>query len=498
MIYNNIKRLFLLLVLASTLMLSACKDKWEDHNALLNPENGLTLLDKVNQQPELSRFAELLVKTGYDKVLSASKTFTVWAPTNEAIQKVDPSVLASDNAAKLFVANHIVNQNHLTSSLKSGSIAEERIETLSGKYVTFRPQTVDESNIVKADMVVKNGVLHEVDAAVEIRQNIWEYVNALTTVGQKQMNFIRTLNYDLDGTNKVYKPAGLLNDYLQQIARLNNEKGEYTFIVLTDAAFDQEYAKLLKFFNVTKTDARYDSTTVYRTSWNVTKDFAANTIVIPSQLQPTLLSSTGVNVPIDKTAVVSAYRASNGMVYIMNKVDFNVLQDKIRPIIIEGESFNTYSRTDKGANIFTRIRLDEGKVQFTDKFIFNTGVAQFWARVRVNNIHSGKYQVYWRALNDQGWSTAVPPAPINFRQKLGFSSAVGALLPYVDIIPYTAVNYNNPDDKVRARALLAETYLGDITVSTWGFNQLYVVGDNVTTNGLNTISLDYVKLVPIN
>lgn len=499
MIYSYTRRFMFLLGVTAIGLLSSCKDKWAEHTELLNKENGLTLLDKIKQQPELSKFTELLAQTGYDEILKSDKTFTVWAPTNDALANIPTATLTDKDKLSQLVANHIVNQSYSITALKQSGLAEQRLTTLNGKSITFTLDGVEDARLIKTDLAVKNGIVHEVDATLEVRQNILEYISGLANVGQKQKTFFQSLNFDLDGTgNKVYSAAGLRNDFSEQIARLSNERGQYTYILLTDAAFDQESAKLSKYFARTKTNVRYDSTTVYRTSWNVIKDLVANVIVKPAQLQPTLISSTGVNIPIDKSAIVSSYRASNGMVYVMNKVDFNVFQDKIRPIVIEGESINSYSQSDKTSNIFTRIRLDEAGIQFTDRFISATNVSSFWGRTRINNLYTTKYQVYWRALNDQSWSSAVPSAPVNFRQKLGFSSALGATLPYVDIIPYTTVSFNDPADKVRAKAPFAEVYLGDITVADWGSNFLYVIADAVTTSGLNTISLDYVKLVPIN
>ncbi|MNK00848.1 Fasciclin domain protein [compost metagenome] len=499
MIYRNTKRLILLLTCAVIGVLSSCKDQWAAHSELLNKENDLTLFDKIKQQPELSSFVDLLVSTGYDKVLESSKTFTVWAPTNAAMANVATGTFTDEALAKSFVANHIVNQSYSVAALKLAGLTEQRIQTLNGKSITFTTDGVEDAKLIKSDLSVKNGVFHEIDVALEVRKNILDYLNGLTDVGLKQRDFMRSLNYDLDGAgNKVYSAEGLRNDFSEQIARLNNERGEYTYIVLTDAAFDQESAKLSKYFARATTTLRYDSTTLYRTSWNVVKDFVANTIVKPTQLGATLLSSTGVNVPIDKTAIVSSYRASNGMVYVMNKVDFDVFQDKIRPIVIEGESLSSYSQNDKSGSIFTRIRLDGAGLQFSDKFISGTDVASFWGRVRINDLYSTKYKIYWRALNDQAWSTASPSAPVNFKQKLGFSSPTGLPLPYTDITPYITVNYNNPADLTRPKAPFEEVYLGDVTVTSWGTTFLYAIGDAVRTAGLNTISLDYVKLVPTN
>lgn len=500
MIYNYIKRLFFLLTCTSIVMLSACKDKWADHNALLNADNSVTLLDKIKQQPELSSFADLLARTGYDEILASSKTFTVWAPNNEAIKKADQRIFEVDSLTRQFVANHIVNQNYLVATLKSSGLAALRIQALSGKYISLKVDGVDEAKTLKADIVVKNGVFNEVDAALEVHQNVWEYINGLTGVGQKQMNYIRSLKYSVVNGAKIYGTTGTSNEYLEKVAQLNDERRRFTYILLTDEAFDHEYNKLSKFFNTPKTQP-YDSTTTYRTSWNVVKDFVADTIITQDKLAAVLLSNTAVNIPIDKNAIVSSYRASNGMVYVMNKVDFNIFQDKIRPIILEGESFSSYSQSDKSANIFTRIRKDADGLQFTDKFISGTTVAQFWMSRRVDNLYAAKYQVYWRALNDQAWSAATataPSAPVNFLQKIGIASAPGSALPYIDLIGYKTVAFNDPADLVRPKEQFKEVYLGEVTIGNWIGTRLYIINDNNRTTGLNTISLDYLKLVPIN
>ena len=64
-----------ILLLAAVLggVTTGCK-KWEDHNALSDPDTGPDLFQRIQSTPELSRFAELLVKTGYGQLIASSKS----------------------------------------------------------------------------------------------------------------------------------------------------------------------------------------------------------------------------------------------------------------------------------------------------------------------------------------------------------------------------------------------------------------------------------------
>src|SRR5829696_2729052 len=105
------KNIFWSLVLAlfAGLLFSGC-EKWEKHNAVTDPAVGKDLFQRIQENPDLSKFAELLTKTGYDKIIAASQTFTVFAPVNAALASLDPAIVADLAKLKLFVENHITNQ----------------------------------------------------------------------------------------------------------------------------------------------------------------------------------------------------------------------------------------------------------------------------------------------------------------------------------------------------------------------------------------------------
>src|SRR5690606_41813068 len=103
-------RIILIIALA---MVCECK-KWDDHNAITSEGLKQNLYEQISQDPSLSRFAELLEKSGYDAVIASSKTFTVFAPGNEALATLDPAIVNDPARLKRFVGNHIANQSWFT------------------------------------------------------------------------------------------------------------------------------------------------------------------------------------------------------------------------------------------------------------------------------------------------------------------------------------------------------------------------------------------------
>lgn len=484
----KLSKYFFLPLLFLVNILSSCQKKWDDHDAIKDNQINKSLMEQINQNPNLSTFSGYLVKTGYDKVISSSKTFTVWAPTNTAMQSVDASILNDTTKLKQFVGNHISNQAYIT------NLAQPvlRIQTLNGKFINFTSTTFEDANITQANQYVNNGILHVIDKAIIPKLSIWEYVNSLTTVGLKEKSYLQALNYSYIDTTQatqtgvdpttgvpILKPGtGVVNanSYLRNILDISDESKQYTFIVLTDAAYNNEYNKVNKYFITTGNygTTSLDSTT-YLTGRNVVKDLAFNTMITPAQLTDTILSVNNVKVPINKSAIVSTYQASNGIVYVMSSVNFRLV-DKIVPIYVQGENPVGFLTADKRANTLYRIRKDPNNTVFNDILIAGSSAgglpAQFYARYLARNAYKAQYKVYWRALNDTGTI---------FSQQLAFGTFNAATF------PYTPVALNVYDD----------IYLGTYTVGKYSNLNMFMLGANNTVAGTNSITFDYVKLVPV-
>src|SRR5438128_3823564 len=140
-----------------------CK-KWEDHNKIENQDLTKTLADEISQNTNLSKFYEYMKKTGLDKELASSKTYTVWAPVNDALQSLDPAIVADTSRLRQFVANHISYQTYFTRDAQSPL----RVPMLNGKRVTFTNTKFDDATITIADKYVSNGVLQVIDKFVPV------------------------------------------------------------------------------------------------------------------------------------------------------------------------------------------------------------------------------------------------------------------------------------------------------------------------------------------
>ena len=109
---------------------------------------------------------------GLVETLSGKGPFTVFAPTDEAFKKVPKEVLADllkpENKDKLVavLTYHVVPGKVMAADVvklkkaKTVQGSEAKITVANGKV------KVDAANVVKTDIVCKNGVIHVIDAVI--------------------------------------------------------------------------------------------------------------------------------------------------------------------------------------------------------------------------------------------------------------------------------------------------------------------------------------------
>ena len=78
-------------------------NKWKDATTVAQQDLTVNLLQAISSNPDLSKFRQYVAQAGLDSVLQVSKTFTVWAPTNTAIQALDPAVVSDPVKLKAFI-----------------------------------------------------------------------------------------------------------------------------------------------------------------------------------------------------------------------------------------------------------------------------------------------------------------------------------------------------------------------------------------------------------
>ncbi len=435
----------ILWVLTFGLLIASCK-KWDDHTAVTNQNLSSNLLQEIAGKTNLSKFYEYLQKSGLDKELASSKTFTVWAPTNDALQTLSPATIADSALLRQFLGNHIALQSFFIRNAQ----AKIRVPMLNGKTVAFTTTTFDEATIIESDKYVANGVLHVIDKVAPVLPNAWEFVNNTKDVYQ-QNNFILSLNFNgfdpafaiVDSISSttglpIYRPGtGIVsrNIYNERVFNLKTEQKQYTYFVLNNAAYTNEVNKLKPYYVTGTTDS-----TTNISSYEAIKDLVIDSLLLtPAQWPDTLkiTSKFGVTVPIEKSKIVQTIRLSNGIAYVMSAMNFSA-KSKIPTIIIQGENPRDFQRaTGEVVNVrnatFYRNRFNPVTGQnFNDIFLYGHGVASLNILYQTPNIASVKYKVSWVAVNDTIIVDGTTRRnPVTFNQRLAMGTRGAASFPYI-------------------------------------------------------------------
>ena len=131
-----------------------------------------TIVDVAAGNPDFSTLVAAVQAAGLAEALSGPGPFTVFAPTNEAFAKLPAgtveSLLLPENKHKLvkILQYHVVSGEVLSTALSDG----QQAETLAGLPITVgvtaNGVTINNSNVVTADLKTSNGVIHVIDTVL--------------------------------------------------------------------------------------------------------------------------------------------------------------------------------------------------------------------------------------------------------------------------------------------------------------------------------------------
>jgi hypothetical protein len=481
------KNRLLITALVLALGLAGCK-KWDDHTKLTNPDLEESLIEGLSVNPDLSKFTEYVKKAGLDSLLGSSKTFTVWAPSNGALQNLDPAIVNDVVKLRSFISNHISNQSYYTRN----AVSVMRVAMLNGKFNNFQGTKIEDANIVRTDVPLKNGVLHVIDRPLFVLPSVWEWVNS--TTGQYDQNaFVAALNFNFfDSTlaiidsisaltgKPVYRPGTgfvLKNRFTETVQNIKAEDKQFTYIVITNPGFNTESDSLKPYY---KTAVPTSTDTLSR--FYTVRDLAIEGIYQASALNG-LLSKFGAPILPDQATFVETRKLSNGIVHIFNKVDVRTAA-KFREITIQGEFPNGFL-SDRTGNTNYRIRVNPvTKKDFSDIMISGHGVTTYYSYYRLNDIPSIKFRVFALGTNDfQGGAFTQNIIPKFYQPP----AVPGGLPTYTTLatLPHVVPLYT-------AAGAYNEIQVGEFTVNNFGTLEI-----QLTCTATNPIVLDYLRLVPL-
>lgn len=260
-------------------MLASCADDWNDHFDTSTVDNG-TLWQAISTNQELSRFASVVKACGYDIVLDGSQTFSVFAPTNEAITQAEADSLIaefrkqqaygtrSDNntVVRQFLQNHIALYKHPVSSLTNDSIA-----MMNSKYEVLTSQMIGNRQLKSSNALYNNGLLFTIGHKLDYLPNVFEYLGHDHELDSVYEFFRQYSVYEfndaksvpgeiIDGlTHYLDSVSELHNSLFEKYGLINTEDSTYWLIAPTNTEWNRLVGQYQPYFNYPNNMAKRDS-----------------------------------------------------------------------------------------------------------------------------------------------------------------------------------------------------------------------------------------------
>ena len=241
----------------------SCSD-WDDHfdaNTSVLESQNTTLWKNIEKSGNLTQFAEILRRTGYDQRLDASQTYTVWAPEDDTFDYQTLLSYGNERLVKEFVENHIARNNYPASGQmdKDVYMLNEKKMHFSGKdSYLIQGLLLNQLNISSS-----NGTIHTLKGRIAFLSNIYEALLNLDYPVDSLRDYVTS--FDEKIINESKSKAGPVvngeqtfldtiyyehNDMLSLFdAHINREDSSYTMLIPTNKAWNDAQAKIQEYCN---------------------------------------------------------------------------------------------------------------------------------------------------------------------------------------------------------------------------------------------------------
>jgi Secreted and surface protein containing fasciclin-like repeats len=198
-----------------------------------------SIVDIASNNPDFSILVAALQKANLVDALQGDGPFTVFAPTNEAFEKllgelgITADQLLNHPQLSEVLLYHVISGEVKSTDLSDGLSAE----TLNGKDLVVDLKEgvkINDSNVVSADLMASNGVIHVIDTVLVPDNFKLDFPSTVVDIALSSPDF------------------SMLVSLLQKADLVSALQGEGPFTVFapTNAAFE----KLLSDLNITASD----------------------------------------------------------------------------------------------------------------------------------------------------------------------------------------------------------------------------------------------------
>lgn len=422
------KKISILLLLTS--LLFGCQQEIDDYfykeTETYVDSDVMTLL---REQPEkYSKFIELLEDYEIDTLLASGKTYTFFAPNNEAMEANltrDTAIFGNDKLVEFLVTESYINIKQIKTHTK--------VQTQGLKFADIvatgdTSHTYDGVNVKSGSPLANNGRFYEIDELAVPKPNLYEYIDATNDfysayIDSQDSSYLdkelsTPVGYE-DGKT-IYNPEvwSIINLFEYDYFPVSEEFRDYnaTMILFTQEQYDAS-------LDVVKDEFGYGDISDISEQWQ-------NDVLMPELISTsmfsnkvsysTFLSGRARNIVGDSVDVnpenidPQSYDCSNGLVY--NYIDFQIPEPLYKRVdTIAGVSLIT----PKGAGLFawadtsivrvpdqtfSPTKQSESKSVSGDNLLVEMGKeydGEFYFIYKHRNIFPGKYALRCR-LNVTG------------------------------------------------------------------------------------------------
>lgn len=251
---------------------TSCTD-YIDYNTVpeaIDPAADKTLWENISANDNLSDFASVLQRVGYDKVLNTPGAYTVWAPINGSFDMDSLSQVSDAKVEKEFLRNVIASYTH-----RENDLNDTIVYMLNGKLLkfsnkntpalSFDGQSILPNSINPAvfNYPSVNGLLYNVAVPAAFRYNGYEYISEAADIANSMATYVKkyeTIILDeassikgdiIDGVQHYDDSVVIVTNTLIEYnlrSQINNEDSTYTVLIPTDEAWEKAYKRISSYY----------------------------------------------------------------------------------------------------------------------------------------------------------------------------------------------------------------------------------------------------------
>ena len=434
--YNKISLGIILLI---SMFVTSCQDDfWNEHyDAPQLKKSNLNIYQYLQSRQEVSTFTKMLKQLGYDSILTKNQTFTVWAPTNDALKDVN---LSDTLLVRRIVTNHIMRYSNSTLGISKKS---RLVLMMDNKYLLFSASnnvyTFGGKNIKEPDIATQNGIIHIVSEYAPYLKNIWEFISETPGLDSIRnyinSQTIKKLDNSKSFKNGVFVDSVFMNtnyifDYL---AALQKEDSIYTAILPDNSAWAIAYNAAMPYFNTQTKDGGIASQISSVKGLIVNNLFFKGAKTLPLA-QDSIVSTSG-NYFLHADRLFAGSQAnlmSNGYSYVTSQMKNDPSESWLKPVGIEAEDFLYYGGTTSNYNSGYNSSLGtgyniSGKRYLTLTDASTSSLSTLFATFPLPGNLSTKYNIYCVFVPSTIIDTAdVRPYKVKF--SISYTNNLGALV----------------------------------------------------------------------